>query len=49
MLEDQLSDAILRGEFRSGDTIEIDAKEDRLLMLAQGEVRELLPAGESAR
>jgi ATP-dependent Clp protease ATP-binding subunit ClpC len=49
MLEDQLSDAILRGEFRAGDTIEIDAKEDRLLMLAQGEVRELLPAGECAR
>ena len=49
MLEDQLSDAILRGEFRSGDTIEIDAKDDRLLMLAQGEVRELLPAGEPAR
>ena len=49
MLEDQLSDAILRGEFRSGDTIEIDAREDRLLMLAQGEVRELLPAGESSR
>ena len=49
MLEDQLSDAILRGEFRSGDTIEIDAKDDKLLMLAQGELRELLPAGESAR
>ncbi len=49
MLEDQLSDAILRGEFHSGDTIEIDAKEDRLVMLAQGELRELLPAGESAR
>jgi ATP-dependent Clp protease ATP-binding subunit ClpC len=48
MLEDQLSDAILRGEFRSGDVIEIDAKDDRLLMLAQGEVRELLPAGECA-
>ncbi len=49
MLEDQLSDAILRGEFHSGDVIEIDAKDDRLLMLAQGEVRELLPAGECAR
>jgi ATP-dependent Clp protease ATP-binding subunit ClpA len=49
MLEDQISDAILRGEFRSGDTIEIDAKDERLLLLAQGEVRELLPAGESAR
>ncbi len=49
MLEDQLSDAILRGEFRSGDVIEIDAKDDKLLMLAQGEVRELLPAGEGAR
>ncbi|MBN1193006.1 MAG: AAA family ATPase, partial [Coriobacteriia bacterium] len=49
MLEDQLSEAILRGEFRSGDTIEIDARDDRLVMLAQGEVRELLPAGESAR
>ena len=49
MLEDQLSEAILRGEFRSGDTIEIDARDDRLVMLAQGEVRELLPVGESAR
>jgi ATP-dependent Clp protease ATP-binding subunit ClpC len=49
MLEDQLSEAILRGEFRSGDTIEIDVRDDRLVMLAQGEVRELLPAGESAR
>ncbi|MBN1855885.1 MAG: ATP-dependent Clp protease ATP-binding subunit [Dehalococcoidia bacterium] len=32
MLEDQLSDAILRGEFQSGDTIEIDSEEDRLVM-----------------
>jgi len=49
MLEDQLSEAILRGEFQPGDTIEIDAKEDRLLMLAQGEVRELVAACEPAR
>ncbi len=49
MLEDQLSEAILRGEFRTGDVVEIDAKDDRLLMLTQGEVRELLPAGETAR
>jgi len=32
MLEDQLSDAILRGEFQSGDTVEIDCEEDRLVM-----------------
>ena len=49
MLEDQLSDAILRGEFHAGDTVEIDVRDDRLVMLAQGECRELLPVGESAR
>jgi ATP-dependent Clp protease ATP-binding subunit ClpC len=49
MLEDQLSEAILRGEFRSGDTVEIDARDDRLVMLAQGECRELQPVGESTR
>jgi len=32
MLEDQLSEAILRGEFQSGDTVEIDCEEDRLVM-----------------
>ena len=32
MLEDQLSDAILRGEFQSGDTVEIDCEDDRLVM-----------------
>ena len=32
MLEDQLSDAILRGEFVPGDTIEIDSEDDRLVM-----------------
>jgi len=32
MLEDQLSDAILRGEFLSGDTVEIDCEDDRLVM-----------------
>jgi ATP-dependent Clp protease ATP-binding subunit ClpC len=32
MLEDQLSDAILRGEFQSGDTIEIDCEDDHLVM-----------------
>ncbi len=47
MLEDQLSEAILRGEFRSGDTVEIDVREERLVMLAQGEIRELVPSGES--
>lgn len=46
MLEDQLSEAILRGEFRSGDVVEIDVRDDRLVMLAQGEVRELVPSGE---
>lgn len=32
MLEDQLSDAILRGEFQSGDAVEIDCEDDRLVM-----------------
>ena len=32
MLEDQLSDAILRGEFQSGDTVAIDCEDDRLVM-----------------
>lgn len=32
MLEDQLSDAILRGEFQSGDAIEIDSEDDHLVM-----------------
>ena len=32
MLEDQLSDAILRGEFQSGDTVEIDTEDDHLVM-----------------
>ncbi|MFC2008633.1 ATP-dependent Clp protease ATP-binding subunit [Chloroflexota bacterium] len=32
MLEDQLSDAILRGEFQSGDIVEIDCEDDRLIM-----------------
>ncbi|MBE9506184.1 MAG: AAA family ATPase, partial [Chloroflexi bacterium] len=32
MLEDQLSDALLRGEFQSGDTVEIDCEDDRLVM-----------------
>ncbi len=32
MLEDQLSDAILRGEFQSGDTVEIDSEDDHLVM-----------------
>ena len=32
MLEDQLSDAILRGEFQAGDTVEIDSEDDHLVM-----------------
>jgi len=32
MLEDQLSDAILRGEFQSGDAVEIDCEDDQLVM-----------------
>jgi ATP-dependent Clp protease ATP-binding subunit ClpC len=32
MLEDQLSDAILRGEFQSGDAVGIDCEDDQLVM-----------------
>ncbi len=32
MLEDQLSDAILRSEFQSGDAVEIDCEDDQLVM-----------------
>ncbi len=49
MLEDQLSEAILRGEFRAGDTVEIDVREDRLVVLSEGEFRELLPTGGAAQ
>ncbi len=49
MLEDQLSDAILRGVFHAGDIVEIDARDDRLVMLEQGECRVLQPVGEPAR
>ena len=32
MLEDNLSVGILSGDFQSGDTVEIDCEEDRLVM-----------------
>jgi ATP-dependent Clp protease ATP-binding subunit ClpC len=46
MLEDQLSDAILRGEFQSGDAVEIDCGDDHLVMSTKfREVVAALPGG----
>jgi hypothetical protein len=42
MLEDMLAESILRGTFAAGDTVTIDADEERLrvqiLALAQGNI-----------